>query len=281
MITLEKNDYESRVKGSKTFKFTMEMVPYGDHRKRTIRVWLPSDYDDIKRFPVIYMHDGQDLFSREGGEEKIHADIAMSELLCEGISAIIVGIDNAENRGTELTPPYERNAPDAVVNGIQIPFIPGKSTTKEYAEFIVNYVKPAIDETFLTLPDKDHTYVGGISAGGSTSYYMFLEYPDIFGKAMVLSPGLPMFQLDSLLSDLENYDKSKLSGRRILFYNGNQDMDRTSVDYVLSVYRKLETMGMTGKDIMYLLDTRQGHNDEAWRKHMKELFFFIFTGRAY
>ena len=38
--------------------FETEMIPYPDHRRRTIRVWLPGDYDGVKRFPVIYLHDG-------------------------------------------------------------------------------------------------------------------------------------------------------------------------------------------------------------------------------
>ena len=170
--------------------FEMEMKPYPDHRRRMIRVWLPDDYDGVKRFPVVYMHDGQGLFRSDDGRAKLEPDRAITKLKEEiGFSAIVVGIDNSPMRGTELTPPYTRRTRQDPVGGHPVPVIPGESTTATYAKFVVEHLKPLIDENYMTLPDAVNTCVGGISAGGSASYYMFLQYPEVFGKAIVCSPG--------------------------------------------------------------------------------------------
>ena len=172
--------------------FEMEMVPYPDHRRRTIRVWLPEDYDGKKRFPVIYLHDGQGVFQLGDGKFKLNADRAVTSLRSEGFSAIVVAVDTGPDRGAELTPPLKRGEPGKVVNGFKIPLIPEPSSTDLYAEFIVKHLKPLIDENLMTLPDCANTCVGGISAGGSCSYYMILKYPEVFGRAIICSPGFPM-----------------------------------------------------------------------------------------
>ena len=81
-----------------------EMEAYPDKRKRKVRVWLPEDYDGNKKFPVIYMHDGQNLFDDEEPRSKWYVDKEFCSMKKEGISAIVVGIDNAETRMSELCP---------------------------------------------------------------------------------------------------------------------------------------------------------------------------------
>ena len=279
-MTTEMKPYEhgEAIEKGKLFTFDMEISTYPDKRMRTIRVWLPEDYDGVKRFPVVYMHDGQQLFRGLDDAPKQDLDRAVTSLAPYGISAIVVGIDNAENRGTELTPPGPRAPEGSVVNGFPVPIIPGESTTPVYAEFIVKYLKPYIDEHFMTLPDADNTVVGGISAGGSTSYYMILNYPEVFGRAIVCSPGFPMFTLEGMLADLDAYDFSKLAGHRIAFYNGDESIDVTSLDHVLWVYRKFKEKGFDNRHVMYLLDTRQSHCDAAWGKYMPELLKFVLAG---
>lgn len=259
------------------YTFELEMVPYPDHRRRRILVWLPSDYDGEKRFPVIYLHDGQGVFECGDGRNKLQADRAVTGLRSEGFSAIVVGIDNSEDRGAELTPPFERGGRGIVVNGHRIPLIDEPSSTATYAEFVVSTLKPLIDENFRTLPDPVHTCIGGISAGGSASYYMMLRNPEVFGRAIVCSPGFPMFDLTKLLSYLDEYDFTRLKDHRIAFYNGDQGIDVTSVDYVLAVYRKFKEKGMDRLHSMYLLDTRQTHNEAAWAKYLPEMLHFLFA----
>ena len=255
--------------------FEMEMKPYPDHRRRTIRVWLPEDYDGVRRFPVVYLHDGQILFHDGDGRAKLEPDRALTVLSGEGISAIVVGIDNADTRVTELTPPYERRKHNDPVDGHPVPLLPGESTTATYAKFVVEYLKPLIDENYLTLPDALNTCVGGISAGGSASYYMFLQYPEVFGRAIVCSPGFPIFPEEVLMAELDSYDYSRLEGHRIAFYNGDQGLDTTSTRVVFNVYRKLREKGLDTTRNMVLIDSRQTHYEAAWRTYLPDLLRFL------
>lgn len=276
-LTLTPYDHSELIPNGTLQTFEIEMTPYPDARRRTIRVWLPEEYDGQRRFPVVYMHDGQGVFRNGDNGAKLDADRALTALSAEGISAIVVAIDTAATRGSELTPPYHRGEPGAMVNGHRIPLIEEPSTTNLYADFVVNYLKPLIDENFMTLSDMQHTCIGGISAGGSASYYMILRYPEMFGRAIVCSPGFPMFSLEKLLEMLDEYDMAKLADHRIAFYNGDQGIDVTSVDYVLAVYRKLKEKGMDSRHLMFLLDTRQTHNEAAWAKYLPELLQFLFA----
>ena len=257
--------------------FEMEMEPYPDRRRRTIRVWLPEDYDGVKRFPVVYLHDGQGVFQNGDGKFKLNADRAVTSLKEYGLSALVVAVDTGPDRGAELTPPLKRGGRGIEVNGFRIPVIDEPSTTDLYAEFIVKHLKPLIDENFLTLPDWEHTCVGGISAGGSASYYMILKYPEVFGRAIICSPGFPMFDLDNMLRELEAYDMSALAGHRLVFYNGDQGIDVTSFDYVIAVYKKLKALGLTRRDMMLLTDTRQTHSEAAWGKYLPEFLRFLLS----
>lgn len=276
-LDLKPYEYPELIPDGSIQTFELEMVPYPDHRRRRILVWLPGDYDGVKRFPVVYLHDGQGVFECRDGRNKLQADRAVTSLRSQGISAIVVGIDTSSDRGAELTPPFTRGSRGVVVNGHPIPIIDEPSTTDFYAEFVVSTLKPLIDENFLTLTDPENTCVGGISAGGSASYYMFLRNPEVFGRAIVCSPGFPMFDLEKLLSYLDKYDFGRLKDHRIAFFNGDQGIDVTSVDYVLAVYRKFREKGMDRLHSMFLLDTRQTHNEAAWAKYLPELLRFLFA----
>ena len=257
--------------------FELEMVPYTDHRRRRIQVWLPDAYDGVRRFPVIYLHDGQGVFAGEENHDPLYVDRAVTALAAEGIGpAIVVAIDTSEDRGAELTPPFPRAEAGIMVHGHRIPLIPTPSSTETYGTFVVNTLKPLIDENFMTLTDPSNTCVGGVSAGGSASYYMMLTWPEVFGKALVFSPGFPMFKLDELLNYLDAYDFGRLQDHRIAFYNGDQGIDVTSVDYVLAVYRKFREKGFDKDHLMFLLDTRQTHAGAPWARYMPEMLRFLF-----
>lgn len=280
-MKLELTPYEHNdlIPNGQVLTFEMEMTPYPDARRRTIRVWLPGDYDGVKRFPVVYMHDGQGLFRAPNGRAAFDVDRILTDLTKEGISAIVVGIDtDMKNRRTELTPPLPRGEnPDAVPSKFGLPAFTEASTTDLYADFVIDYLKPAIDENFMTLTDPVNTCVAGASAGGSASFYMMLRNPEIFGRAIVFSPGFPRFPKDLLLKYLDDYDFAKIADHRIAFYNGDQGLDQSSVDHVLAVYRKMREKGLDNQHCMFLLDTRQSHYAAGWSKHLPELLRFVFA----
>ncbi len=150
----------------------------GLNRKRQVRLYLPPGYaTSTKRYPVLYMHDAQNLFddaTAYAGEWKV--DETLDALSKEGkLELIVVGIDNGgEKRMTEL------NAWDNARFG--------QAEGRQYTDFVVKTLKPLIDARYRTLPGRLDTAIMGSSMGGLASHYAIARYPQVFGKAGVFSP---------------------------------------------------------------------------------------------
>lgn len=142
------------------------------NRKRKIWIYLPKDYTTTsKKYPVLYMHDGQNLFDKKtsfSGEWGV--DESLDTLYDAGdYGCIVVGIDNGgSNRLNEYSPWTNAQY--------------GGGQGDEYVEFIVKTLKPYIDQNYRTLINKDNTGIMGSSMGGLISMYAGIAYPDVFGK---------------------------------------------------------------------------------------------------
>lgn len=256
-----------------TFDMTMDTFP--DHRLRTIRVWLPDEYDGHCRFPVLYLHDGQNLFDETNTpNNRWHVNWAMNDLCKESLPAIIVGIDNAATRMSELCPNLPVN-PD-IFDICQISRNPIVPSGHLYAKFIVEQLKPFIDQKFATIADQKHTAIGGSSMGGLMSLYMILEYPDIFSKAMVFSPNFVTFTHDILLKWIHQYDYEKQKDNRIFIFHGGIGLEATNWPLVQEVSSALEAHGFDNTHLALVYDSRQPHYETAWRKYFTEAFRFLF-----
>ena len=143
-------------------------------RQRRVWIYLPADYASGKKYPVIYMHDGQNLFDEYvSGYNEWGVDEIMDKLPAKDES-IIVGIDHGgEYRITEYDP-YDTKY--------------GKGRGSDYVDFLVKTLKPYIDAHYHTKKDARNTTVAGSSMGGLISMYAILKYPDVFGNAGVFSP---------------------------------------------------------------------------------------------
>lgn len=131
---------------------------------RSLRIYLPPSYgtrSDL-RYPVLYMHDGQNLFDARSAAYGVEwgIDETMDRLIAEGkmAEAIVVGIDNTPERIAEYTPCCDPQH--------------GGGKLEQYESFIVDTVKPYIDRTYRTLPGKEHTALMGSSLGGIASVHM-------------------------------------------------------------------------------------------------------------
>jgi predicted alpha/beta superfamily hydrolase len=147
--------------------------------ERRILVHLPDDYETgQRRYPVIYMHDGQNLFDPQtsyAGEWGV--DDTLATLGEQGLAAIVVGIPNMGDRRLAEYSPF----PDARLGG---------GEGEDYLDFIAETLKPLIDREFRTLPDRKQTGIVGSSMGGLISLYAFFHRPEVFGFAGVMSPSL-------------------------------------------------------------------------------------------
>lgn len=148
------------------------------NNERTLLVYLPPGYedDDSLRYPVLYMHDGQNIFDASTSFAGVEwgVDEAAQRLIEAGTiePIIIVGIYNNAARMTEYTPRPEGEQGDA------------------YARFVVEEVKPFIDKTYRTDPSPEKTGVAGSSLGGLISLYMVGAHTDTFGRCGGVSPSL-------------------------------------------------------------------------------------------
>jgi predicted alpha/beta superfamily hydrolase len=142
---------------------------------RKLRIYLPPGYDahPEQRYPVLYMHDGQNLFDATAASYGVAWDIGttMDKLIASGAiaPAIVVGIDNTKDRVAEYTPCCDANN--------------GGGKIDAYMAFIVDTVKPWADANLRTLKDREHTAIMGSSLGGIASVYIAQKHPEVFSKA--------------------------------------------------------------------------------------------------
>jgi predicted alpha/beta superfamily hydrolase len=151
--------------------------------QRDIIVYVPPGYDEqsSRRFPVLYLHDGQNLFDGatafNGQDWHVGqtADYAISAGLVEPL--IIVGIYNTgKRRILEYTP-------------TKVPRL-GGGRADRYAKFLIEEIKPFVDRDYRTQPDAGRTGIGGSSLGGLVSIYVGLKFSHVFGKIAALSPSV-------------------------------------------------------------------------------------------
>lgn len=216
---------------------------------RTRRIWIykPVGYDNDmeRRYPVIYMHDGQNLFddATAFGEEW-GVDEVLNGMYA---SCIIIGIDNSERRMTEY------NFRDHEEHG--------EGEGKKYIEFIVQTLKPFIDEHYRTQPEREHTYIAGSSMGGLISLYGALYFAETFGGAGIFSPAL--WLVPDAIDELKIIaEQNTQHPQRIFFYGGaKEDCDMllhiTNVEQMLKEHAHYK--------VELIVDPEGDHSEYRWR----------------
>ena len=225
--------------------------------QKKIWVYLPINYaTSSKKFPVIYLHDAQNLFDAKtsySGEWKI--DETLDSLKAE---VIVIGIEHGnEKRIDELTP-YKNEKY-------------GGGTADLYLDFIVSNLKPHIDATFRTKTGKMNTVIGGSSLGGLVSYYAVLKYPKIFGKAMVFSPAFWINPQLYLLTEKTKSLKSKL-----YFMCG----DAENENMVTDMEKMIDLVNKTRCSCLHLTKSNivanGKHNENLWAKEFANAYLWLF-----
>ena len=230
---------------------------------RTRRIWLylPAGYNSSrKKYPVLYMHDGQNLFDElTSAYGEWGVDECLDSLIDKGNTAcIVVGVDNGPKRINEYIP-YDHAEY-------------GKAEGAEYVRFLAETLKPFIDKKYRTLSSKENTFIAGSSLGGLISYYAMLRYPETFGKAGIFSPS---FWIAPGINDLTDSVCSKLNGQ-FFFFAGELESD-SMVSDMKTIADKL---GENSKALIYVVTDPEGkHNESTWRKWFSEFYLWI-TGNG-
>ncbi len=227
--------------------------PQLNNRRDVVAYLPPGHAAGGRRFPVLYMHDGQNLFDRGtafGGSEW-GVDETLQALSAEGLPAIAVGLFNA---GTARIPEYS-------------PF-PGFTDAlgDAYLAFIIQTVKPRIDEAFLTLTEREHTGLIGSSMGGLISLYGFFRYPEVFGRVGALSPAL--WYARSAIYHV--VDQAPFVPGRIYLDNGSHENSAARME------RRLIDKGyQPGRDLMYVVEEGGRHTEAAWARRLPAALRFL------
>ena len=233
---------------------------------RTVVVYLPPAYDQATadRYPVLYLHDGQNVFDQATSfGEEWHVDETAQELILAGRidPIIVVGIYNTgDHRIDEYTP--TAGAKDGKGGGAD-----------NYGRMLVEELKPFIDETYKTFPGAANTAIGGSSLGGLLTMHLGLKYPTAFGKLAVLSPSV-WWDDRVILTEVE-----AISGKlpqRIWLDAGMREGEKTIADARL-LRDALVAKGWTlGEDLAYLEAEDGEHNEKSWAARVAPVLEFLF-----
>lgn len=264
---------------------------------RNIDVWIPEGYSELKKYAVLYMHDGQMLFDPERSWNKQAWDIddAASELFksSEAKEFIIVGIWNeGATRHSDYFPqkPYESlsiSQKDTVSAQLRRSHIPLKKSfspqSNNYLKFIVQELKPYIDKTYSVYGDKENTVVMGSSMGGLISIYALCEYPAVFGGAACLSthwPGTFTLENNPVPDAFLNYLNNNLptpEQHKIYFDCGDETLDALYPDIQKRVDELMIKKGYTHNNWLTKYFPGENHSENAWAKRVKVPLLFLFS----
>lgn len=240
---------------------------------RKIRVALPASYyEEDRRYPVLYVHDGQNVFTPEesfsGNSWDLH--ITAKELMSSGKiqDIIIVAIDNAKE---------DRLSEYAYADGT---YLGEKVNAKgdKYASFLIEELKPYIDTNFRTLSDFENTAIMGSSMGGLVSLHIGISNPGIFGKIAAMSPSFwwgDAFTLDVL----DALDPKDLPMLMWVDMGDNEGFMMEYCDKAVSIICERADDNMT--DIVFYRSPRARHSERDWGKrvHSPLLYFFGDIGK--
>lgn len=250
-------------------------LPFAKENKRHIRVWLPENYDfsnPSKRFPVLYMSDGQNLVNKyltKFGDwelDKVIHNLKLNNLP----TPILVGVDCPKDeieRVLELNPPYPSDSSQR--------FNIEHGYGNKFLDFIVLILKPIIDELFFTRKEKEYTGIGGSSMGGIMAFYGYFYHPETFSFSLSFSPAFLLYRTNTWKNILKELTKNrKPNDGKLYIYTGGEGFESHFVSNVLLTSRFLKKEGYKPSSFACVLDSRQIHHESAWNKYSYDALSF-------
>ncbi|RNI28948.1 alpha/beta hydrolase-fold protein [Rufibacter latericius] len=232
--------------------------------KRSRRIWLylPPNYaSSDKKYPVLYMHDGQNLFDAfYGFSGEWGVDESLNQMFqSEGQEVIVVGVDNGgEERMNEYSP--WKNAKH------------GGGQGDAYVDFLVQTLKPYIDKHYRTLTGPEHTGVAGSSMGGLISMYAALKYPQVYGKAGVFSPA---FWVAPQVYDYAAKTKPSKDLKLCLVAGAKEGKEM--VPDMARMRDLLVKQGLKPSSLKYQVHADGEHKESFWQREFPDVFRWLFS----
>lgn len=241
---------------------------------RDLLVWLPPGYGDARntgaRYPVLYLHDGQNVFEKHPGiPEEWRADETAGELIAKGRMSpiIIVAIPHSgKNRNAEYLP---------------VEALPGiKPLGDLHIDWLVSHVMPRVERAFRVKTGPENTAVGGASLGAIISLYAATQRPDVFG--LVLAESLPLragatSAWDAWLSGVKQWPRKVFLGVGGTENGpGKTDSNRAYAEAVQALDKTLDKAGLGPDRRLLIVDQKAEHNEVAWAKRFPDALRFLF-----
>lgn len=274
-----------------------EHVAAADLPDQRLTIWLPPGYDrSTERYPVIYMHDAQNLFdpAKSGFNKVWAADKAMLKAVASGkIGAhIIVGIwAPGPARYRQYLPKTIYDAAPAEVKVQMDATAGGAIISNAYLAWLAGPLKQWVDATWRTRSGRDDTTIIGSSMGGLMSCYAFLERPDIFGRAGCVSSHWPAvdprvvgFTNQSVAAMWDRWFAKRLGaadGRRLWMDHGTETLDAYYAPYQQIVDMRFTASGWRkGIDWESRVYPGAAHEENSWAMRLPEIFTWLLEERS-
>lgn len=232
------------------------------NNSRDITLYLPPSYNEnsAKRYPVLYMHDGQNLFDPATAPNGVDWQVEQSfdQLIGQGAvrEAIVVGIDNTADRISEYTPTVDPTY--------------GGGNADAYLDFIQQTLKPYIDAHYRTLTDAPDTMMMGSSLGGLLSCYAGLTRSTVYGAVGCMSSSF-WWDNESFTQTVQAY-QSKKPVRIYLDAGGNNDGEAQTETFRDAL---LADGWVSGADMLYVFDPDGSHNEASWARRLPGALEFL------
>ncbi len=240
--------------------WTKDFNPNANLEPRDIYVYLPPKYEDSNRsYPVIYMHDGQNLFdpTRAFLGQTWKAQSTLNYLIENNFiePVIVVAIDNTKDRLWEYTPSL-RDRRDG-------------GGADQYLNVITNQLVPAIDAEFRTLKDISNRAMIGSSLGGLVSIYSTIQTPKFFGKIAALSPSL-WWDNEIILKLLE---ESLFSLDKIWLDCGSKEVE---IVETVSRAEDIFLKHLNKNQLKVIIQEGAEHSEKFWAARLPYVLYFLF-----
>jgi len=233
-------------------------------------VYLPQQHfaEPERRFPVFYLHDGQNLFDGRtsylaGRTWQAHTTADRLAEAGETEPVILVGVANTGlRRMAEYTPTR-----DAKLSG-------GEGAL--YGRMLIEELKPAIDRLYRTLPEARHTGLGGSSLGGLITLYLGLTHPEVFSRLAVMSPSI-WWDHRSIFHEVNR--RRPRPDLRIWLDIGTAEGGRHVRDAGLLEQALVRHGWRLGVDLAYTEVEGGTHNETAWAERFDDVLRFLYPPR--
>lgn len=243
---------------------------------RRVQVWLPPGYDSQsqRRYPVLILHDGQNVFDARAAGAEWQVDETAQRLAAAGEiePPLIVAVDSGADRVLDYTPTAVRLSSDRGGDGQRA--VGGGAPA--YARFLAEELKPLIDARYRTLPGAAHTAVGGSSLGGLVSLWLSLRHGDRFGAALVVSPSV---WWDDGLAQREALAWTGAARPRVWLDMGAHE-GVEALPAVRSVHEALQRRGWQGAELAYVEDPDGSHDEASWAARVEGMLKFLYARSA-